>query len=286
MKKNTGKYFIFLFIFCLCSLGSDAKNVIKVLAIGNSFSEDAIENYLYELAEASGDSLVIGNLYIGGCSLETHWKNATKDAPAYSYRKIVGGRKVVTEKQTLASALQDEPWDYISFQQVSQNSGIYNTYFPYLTDLLGYVKGKVTYPKVKFILHRTWAYAKTSTHGGFANYHKNQDEMYKAIVNATRRVFKDVKQFKYLVPAGTAIQNARTSVIGDYFNRDGYHLELTYGRYTAACTWFEVLTGKSVLGNSYYPQTIDKEKAAIAQHAAHYAVRKPDQVTSMARLKL
>ena len=30
------------------------KRVIKVLAIGNSFSEDAVEQYLYELAAAQG----------------------------------------------------------------------------------------------------------------------------------------------------------------------------------------------------------------------------------------
>ena len=40
------------------------KRVIKVLAIGNSFSEDAVEQYLYELAAAQGDSLVIGNAYL------------------------------------------------------------------------------------------------------------------------------------------------------------------------------------------------------------------------------
>ena len=48
------------------------KRVIKVLAIGNSFSEDAVEQYLYELAAAQGDSLVIGNAYIGGCSIDRH----------------------------------------------------------------------------------------------------------------------------------------------------------------------------------------------------------------------
>ena len=37
------------------------------------------------------------------------------------------------------------------------------------------------------------------------------------------------------------IQNGRSTALGDTFNRDGYHLELTYGRYTAACTWFETL---------------------------------------------
>ena len=58
-----------LSLMLLVSIGLQAKT-IKVLAIGNSFSEDAVENYLYELAAAQGDSLVIGNAYIGGCSID------------------------------------------------------------------------------------------------------------------------------------------------------------------------------------------------------------------------
>ncbi len=282
MKNYLAKHIFIVLLIFACSLSAQAKNVIKVLAIGNSFSEDAVENYLYELAKAAGDSLVIGNLYIGGCSLETHSKNAVSDAPAYSYRKIVGGIKTVKEKQTLSTAIQDEPWDYISFQQVSQNSGIYATYFPYLTDLLIYVKSKVTNPHVRFVLHRTWAYAQNSTHGGFVNYSKDQNAMYRAIVDATRKVVKDVPEIKFLIPSGTAIQNARSSSIGDNFCRDGYHLELTYGRYTAACTWFEALTGKNVINNTYAPKTIDKFTAAAARQAAHYAIKSPDKVTSMA----
>ncbi|NLC49742.1 MAG: DUF4886 domain-containing protein, partial [Bacteroidales bacterium] len=30
----------------------DSKDTIKILAIGNSFSQDALETYLYELAKA------------------------------------------------------------------------------------------------------------------------------------------------------------------------------------------------------------------------------------------
>lgn len=37
-----------------------------------------------------------------------------------------------------------------------------------------------------------------------------------------------------IIPTGTAIQNARTSFVGDHMNRDGYHLDLKIGRYTAA----------------------------------------------------
>lgn len=53
---------------------------VKILAIGNSFSADAVEQELYGLFEAVGQKVVIGNMYIGGCPLETHAANAASDA--------------------------------------------------------------------------------------------------------------------------------------------------------------------------------------------------------------
>ncbi|MBP9998161.1 MAG: DUF4886 domain-containing protein, partial [Bacteroidales bacterium] len=40
--------------------------VIKLLAIGNSFSEDSIEQNLWQIANNQGVDMVIGNMYIGG----------------------------------------------------------------------------------------------------------------------------------------------------------------------------------------------------------------------------
>jgi len=58
---------------------------IKILAIGNSFSEDATQ-YLWDIMHDAGiEEVVIGNLYIGGCSLDTHWSNMTKNAEAYTF---------------------------------------------------------------------------------------------------------------------------------------------------------------------------------------------------------
>ena len=41
---------------------------MKVLAIGNSFSQDATR-YLHQIAKANQFDLKVVNLYIGGCSL-------------------------------------------------------------------------------------------------------------------------------------------------------------------------------------------------------------------------
>ena len=65
------------------------------------------------------------------------------------------------------------------------------------------------------------------------------------------------------------------------FNRDGYHLEKTHGRYTAACTWFEALTGISVVGNPWHPETVSPDTALICQKAAHAACRRPWRVTRL-----
>src|SRR5690606_35572826 len=149
--------------------------VVKVHAIGNSFSQDAIETYMYELADAAGRKVIIGNLYIGGASLSVHWKNASGDRPAYSYRKIgLDGEKVNKANTSISTALVDEDWDYISFQQASSFSGQYETFEEHLPQLFTYVKGRATNPGVKYILHQTWAYEQSSTHKGFATYGNDQ----------------------------------------------------------------------------------------------------------------
>jgi hypothetical protein len=277
MKKKTMLVLIFTFS-CLASLYAGK---VKILAIGNSFSEDAVENYLWDIAEAEGDTLIIGNMYIGGCSLETHWNNAQTDAAVYSYRKInAEGIKTVTKSKRLSEAFADEEWDYISFQQVSQNSGMYDTYFPYLTNLLAYANPLVLNPDVKYVMHLTWAYAQTSTHAGFANYGNSQATMYEAIVNAVFRVAAETG-IDIVIPAGTAIQNARSGYVGDNLCRDGFHLDTGVGRYTAACTWYEKLLGKPVIENTFVPVGISSGKIELARTAAHNAVLHPRNRTDM-----
>ncbi|MCH5716576.1 DUF4886 domain-containing protein [Niabella hibiscisoli] len=261
--------------------GQTGTDVIKVLAVGNSFSEDAIEAHLYNLAKADGKKIIIGNLYIGGASLELHVKNANSNASIYEYRKVdtAGVRRNYT-KASIVTALADEKWDYISFQQVSQNSGQYNTFEASLPTLYNYVKAHSNNANTKYILHQTWAYAQNSTHDGFANYNKSQATMYSAIVDAYSRA-KTLIGASMIVPAGTAIQNARTSVVGDNFCRDGYHLTIPMGRYVAACTWYESIFGKNVVGNAYKPIELSDFEKSICQNAAHLAHQKPDGVTEM-----
>ena len=75
-----------------------------------------------------------------------------------------------------------------------------------------------------------------------------------------------------IIPVGMAVQKARGKM-GDVLCRDGFHLNKAYGRYTAACTWCEFLTGRKVVGNAYHPKSVDAQTALICQKMAHQAMR-------------
>ena len=59
----------------------EEKSDFKILAIGNSYSDDAF-NLLYSLAKSAGaKNIVIGSLDVPACDLKTHRKNAQGEFP-------------------------------------------------------------------------------------------------------------------------------------------------------------------------------------------------------------
>lgn len=273
------KYIISLVIIAVTAFGLSARQ-LKVLAIGNSFSEDALEQEMHALTVAGGDEIVIGNLYFPGCSIERHYNNMKGDKGEYSYRKIAADGRVDTIAAcTISRALADEEWDYITFQQASHFSGQYET-FERLPELIAMVR-KAVGARPVFLWHMTWAYSPDSRHDGFKNYGKSQIKMYRAIVDAARKALADNPELKGVIPSGTAIQDARTSALGDDLTRDGYHLSYTLGRYIAACTWYGTLFGHDVVGNPYSPARVNAPQRRLAQEAAEAAIKNPFSITQI-----
>ena len=287
------KKLLFLLVAWFMAMGVEAQTqpTLRVLAIGNSFSEDAVEQYLWELGREAGVNFVIGNAYRGGWSLAAHWKDASTRAADTEYRKVVDGKRINIGKRTLRDIITDEPWDVITFQQLSQQAGRQGSYEPSLSLMIGYVRALALVDSVRLGFHQTWAYAQDSDHRGFALYDRNQYLMYANIVAAVEEAVHEHKDdLSFYIPSGTAIQNARTSsligsgvgegqAVNRELTRDGYHLNYTIGRYIAACTWLESLTGISAEGLKYRPKDVTQEQAAIAQRAAHAAVLVPMAVT-------
>lgn len=254
------------------------KEGLSVLAIGNSFSEDSVE-YLYQIAADAGiKDILIGNLYIGGCSLEKHYNNASNNSRLYTYYKNTTGSFVKTTSSTMYDALTEEEWDVVVMQQVSGLSGEVDTYEPYLTGLKDYVKNIV--PNAVFAWNMTWAYQGNSTHKDFPRYDSNQLTMYNAITSAVKSRIVPDSDFEYIIPAGTAIQNARGSKLGDTLTRDGYHLSLKLGRYIAGLTWFKMLTGRSIDDIEYAPDGVSEEEIKIAKEAVNNAYANPFEITA------
>ena len=253
---------------------------LKILAIGNSFSVDAMQ-YLWDIASDGGVRLVLGNLYIGGCSLDTHASNIANNSPAYTYYKNTSGAWSNTASTSVATALADEDWDIITVQQASHHSGMPSTYAR-LGDILTYLGTNA--PQAKIYFHMTWAYQSDSTHSGFANYGGDQMTMYNAILSTVDEKVRTEPRILGVIPSGTAIQNLRSSYIGDTVTRDGYHMSYDLGRYTTALTWYAYLTGGDVRQITYapadYAATINQNREAIVQ-AVEGAIAQPYAVTKV-----
>ena len=278
MKRVFGILLAAVLVLSGLSARAAQKDTLRILAIGNSFSWNAVEQNLSAIALADGKCAIIGNMYIGGCSLERHWNNAQTDNTDYSYRKINQyDVKTTKGKVTLAEALADEPWDIVTFQQASHFSGFPETYEPYLTELIKYVQARVP-AGTKLYWHQTWAYAKTSKHSAFPNYGSDQDKMYAMIMAASAKACKE--HGLTVIPCGTAMQDLRGTFVGDNVTKDGFHLN-PLGCYTAACTWYQTLFGESVVGNAFRPQYLTEEEVEVAQKAAAAAVKKPFKVSKV-----
>ena len=258
--------------------------VIRILCIGNSFSWDAVEQELVPLCAEKGIEIEVNNLYYGGCSLEQHAQFLLRDTAAYSHRVCTNHKNVAGERESyiphlqsrvirdtisLREALRDGEYDVISLQQASHYSGLPKTYAN-LGQLKRLVQSYTTNLHVEFVWHMTWAYADDFVSKNFEPYDNSQHKMYTAIVSTMQNVLPAIGQPR-VIPSGTAIQLGRYR-LGDTLNRDGYHLSLTLGRYIAACTWCEFLTGRIVDGNSYWPETITEEEAQTCQLVAHEAM--------------
>ncbi len=266
-------------------------DTLRILAVGNSFSDDGTE-YLPALLEAAGiHNVIVARLYIGGCSLERHCREYSEGTADYIYYKST--RNVwttVSKNATILDGLKDEPWDIITVQEVSNYSGTYETYRKWAPQLISIIRKEATNPKASIVWHMTWAYASNSDHGAFKLYNHDQKTMYEAIVDCVGKASKDFN-VPVVIPSGIAVQLARATRLNNedrvpptskvyQLTRDGFHLSRQHGRYIAACTWFETLVrpvlGKSVKGNPYVLEdteyTITRKDARLCQKCAVRAV--------------
>ena len=235
--------------------------MIKILSIGNSFSQDATA-YLHQIAQSAGVDLLTVNLYIGGCSLERHWHNVTNQLSEYELQ--INGEST-GELISIQDALQREKWDYITLQQVSQSSGDWATYQPYLTDLAEFLKKQA--PSGEIVLHQTWAYEEGSERLREMAGYRTQEEMFADLQRAYLEAARSIGHCK-IIPSGWVFQQLLKKGFKN-LHRDTYHASIPEGRYILGAVWYEFLGSKSIIDTSFRPEEMAESTWLFLKEQVH-----------------
>lgn len=231
---------------------------MKILSIGNSFSEDA-HGYLCDTFKSVGEDTYVVNACVPGCSLQMHWDYLENNTPVYMLQE----NGVTTKTEVVfKDIITAQKWDVITIQQVSHFSGKYETYQPFLENL--YRELKALCPDAKYYIHKTWAYESDFVSPNFENYNSDQKYMYECVTDANNKAAQSIDAD--IIPAGDVIQYLRENKKEfDYknggltFNRDGFHLTLDYGRYTATLTWCCKILGVDAFDVKFTPEVCNDE---------------------------
>ena len=273
----------------------EEKKVKNILMIGGSFCYYYVEE-LCGIAAADGYELNVANLYKSGAKISeyhqsylTDSKIATLFLTTSKRRKEIGSLSF-KESLEYAEKTFGENWDVISLQSGSYYALIgdkeaekSNTLI-YAKLLYKYLKEN--YSDAELYWHQSWAYeigyGKDISEPQQMNTVEHRTSMYQIKREVSYMVAEqnDVK----IMPTGDAWEIARQNAIigtdlckrlainngeGDYYH-DG---DIGGGQYLNACVWYEVLMGKSCVGNTWRPDyELSEEKIAILQAAAHEAV--------------
>lgn len=310
MKKLLAFLLCFVTIFSLCACGAPADKstetpteptvdtsplcdgkTLKMLVISSSFGMNTT-NYLYEIAKDQGcTEVIVARLFLAECTLRTHVANINGNAMAYTYQKRFCDEDwTVKQNITMEYGIMDEDWDIIFLQHSAEGAAQADTYKDYIPKMISYIDSKKTNPNARYVWNMTWAFPGDSTNKLFQSLGADQMKHYETIVAATQEHVVPVKEFAAIIPSGTAVQNARTSKIGDTLNRDSMHLN-SLGYIIAGLATYATLTGKPIesVGISEFPAStytskyiITDEYKQIVIEAANAALANPYQVTQSA----
>ena len=290
MRKNIIVAGLVLAVFGGEAAAADAAKPLRVLAIGNSYTQSLLPEFP-KVAKAAGCALDLTVFAIGGKSLSNHWENCAAAQKDPSYRPYdVGGRKT-----NLPEILAEKPWDVVTLQEQSA-AGMYPESFdPWADRIVAFVRQRL--PKAKICFQLTWsdtvASQRITANGETGTLGLTQDEMYAALektyVSQARRVGAD------LIPVGKAVQIYRRELpvrlvkptkaelaalkvgevpdlkgelsgwwqwskgkpwhkdYGKFRLRQDFHHLNAEGRYLQACVWTAALFGVDLTSLAYAP---------------------------------
>ncbi len=282
---------IILSVVILVSIGSIFMNItasaetknrpIKILAIGNSYSNNATE-YISRIAESMGLDITAASLYQAGCPLKRHvayyeaYETLSHDGyysadnkNKYESLYINGG--AISGKASIQEAIAYTDWDYITLQQMPDYCDDISSYWteenPYLTKLYDYVLDELKKngnKKCEILLHQGWSFSHAMSIDKAYKYYpvdyENTREFFEAIettVDQAADIIKThagLKSAPEIVPSGKAVQLAKDEFgFGDtYGDTDSLYADYishlsSFGKYLVGCVWVETFAKKAGL---------------------------------------
>ena len=155
-----------------------------------------------------------------------------------------------------------------------------------MDQITDWIKANATNTDVKIDYHMIWAFSEGCNLWSYTYHDYDQMTMYNNIVNITQEKVQNHEDINRVIPSATAIQNARSSFMGDNFNMpdatqggsDGYHLN-DDGDYVAALTWYCHYSGEDANVMAGYTGVLTTDEFAAVAEAVNNAIDVPYAVT-------
>ena len=241
---------------------------MNILCIGNSFSVDTTWLLPQIITDLKLKEYHVGNLYVGGCSLNMHWEHLCGDAKVYKYYQTEGGEWESREEVSIAEAIAERKWDWISIQAGTKDGSRYSQEGSYenLPALVEKVRA-LAGPDTKIAFNMTWVGDQDKPKSEMPHYRGRLDELYRDIAAVTERVVTPLVD--KVCPTGTAVQNFRLDYDGPMC-RDGYHLHRGIGRYVAGLAFLKAIVGVDISAIRWTPEEAEslRERAIAAVEQA------------------
>ena len=233
---------------------------MKILSIGNSFSDDA-QRYLREIAAHDGVEIETLNLCTPGCSLKTHSERVKDGKCGYFFH--YNGDVERGDLISLQDGVAMRKWDIVTIQQVSTHSFKEDSFYPYIHEVIAYVREKL--PEAKIYVHQTWAYENGSPRSFEVTDGKGAEFMLEGIRRAYARARAEIGA-EAIIPSGELMELLRVNGASKIY-RDTFHASYGLGRYAVGLLWYKLFTGRDVSANTFcqLDEEVSAEDLAIAR---------------------
>ena len=279
----------------------DLTPVLKVLFIGNSFTQDAVWHLPDILKNIGFRRVKMIDCYIGGHLISEYEAEFDTGTANNAYTATPENMAWDNKKNmTLKQICESEQWDVITLQEHTGNHCAWDwtdESRATMQSLINKIKATQSKtPKMYYLMSQSYYdFAKMSGQSAYWTF-TTQEEMYETCVAYAQHAVSECG-FDGVIPSGTCIQNIRTSWANSPMDmtRDGYHMDYGLARYSAACLVYNI-TMKPFLGLSLgetytYPGSTISSTAhstpvtlangVAARQAAQLAQENPWTITHM-----